>query len=63
MLKIKITVFLNYCFPPRLRFSLLKSILVAIRGALGKQTQPWMEDNLANISFNLIPYVKTYEGY
>ena len=47
----------------RLRFSLLKSILVAIRGARGKQTQPWMEDNLANISFNLIPYVKTYEGY
>ena len=47
----------------RLRFSLLKSILVAIRGARGKQTQPWMEENLANISFNLIPYVKTYEGY
>ena len=47
----------------RLRFSLLKSILVAVRGARGNRTQAWDEEDLANIDFNLIPYVKTYEGY
>ena len=47
----------------RLRFSLLKSILVAIRGARGRKLLYSEEDNLKNISFNLIPYVKTYEGY
>ncbi len=47
----------------RLRFSLLKSILVAVRGARGKRLKPWEEDNLCNISFNLVPYVKTYGGY
>ena len=47
----------------RLRFSLLKSILIAIRGARGKGSRSWQEDNLSNISFNLVPYVKTYEGY
>ncbi len=47
----------------RLRFSLLKSVLVAVRGARGKRLHPWEEDNLSNISFNIIPYVKTYEGY
>ncbi len=47
----------------RLRFSLLKSILVAVRGARGKRLKPWEEEHLHNISFNLVPYVKTYEGY
>ena len=47
----------------RLRFSLLKSILVAIRGARGKRAKPGIEDNIGNISFNLIPYAQTYEGY
>ena len=47
----------------RLRFSLLKSVLVAIRGARGKRTKPGTEECIANISFNLIPYVQTYEGY
>ncbi len=47
----------------RLRFSLLKSILVAIRGARGRKALYSEENNLNNISFNLIPYVKTYEGY
>ena len=47
----------------RLRFSLLKSILIAIRGARGKGSRSWEEDTLSNISFNLIPYVKTYDGY
>ena len=40
----------------RLRFSLLKSILVAVRGARGKRIQAWDEEDLANIDFNLIPY-------
>ncbi len=47
----------------RLRFSLLKSILVAVRGARGKKPKYWEEEKIANISFNLIPYVRTYEGY
>ncbi len=47
----------------RLRFSLLKSILVAVRGARGKRSKPWEKENLSNISFNLVPYAKTYEGY
>ena len=47
----------------RLRFSLLRSILVAVRGARGKRVRPWDEKGFANIDFNLIPYVKTYEGY
>ncbi len=46
----------------RLRFSLLKSILIAVRGARGR-TSWTREDNLSNICFNLIPYVKTYDGY
>ena len=32
-------------------------------GARGKGSRSWEEDTLSNISFNLIPYVKTYEGY
>ena len=47
----------------RLRFSLLKSILVAVRGARGKRPHYLEEDHLANVSFNLILYVKTYEVY
>ncbi len=47
----------------RLRFALLKSILVSVRGARGKRPRHTEEDNLCNISFNLIPYVPTYEGY
>ena len=47
----------------RLRFSLLKSIIIAVRGARGKTSRTWEEDNLSNISFNLIPYDKTYDGY
>ena len=47
----------------RLRFALLKSVLIAIRGARGKGSRSWEEHTLSNISFNLIPYAKTYEGY
>ena len=46
-----------------LRVSLLKSILIAIRGAREKRSRSWKEDSLSNIPFNLVPYVKTYEGY
>ena len=47
----------------RLRFSLLLSILVAVRGERGKRVRPTDEKDFANIDFNLIPYVMTYEGY
>ncbi len=47
----------------RLRFSLLKSIIIAVRGARGRTSRTWEEDNLSNISFNLIPYDRTYDGY
>ena len=47
----------------RLRFSPLKCVLIAITGAREKGSRSWEVDNLFNISFNLIPYVKTYDGY
>ena len=46
----------------RLRFSLLNSILIAVRGTKGRGTRSGKEDSIANISFNLIPYVRTNEG-
>ena len=46
----------------RLRFSPLKCVLVAIRGAREKGSRFWEEDNLSTISLNLIPNVKTYDG-
>ena len=47
----------------KLRFSLLRSILVAVRGARGRRSKPWEEQKLSDISFNLIPYANTYEGH
>jgi hypothetical protein len=47
----------------RLRFSLLKSILVSVRGARGARAQSMKEDKLSNISFNLIQYFRSNEGY
>jgi hypothetical protein len=47
----------------RLRFSLLKNILVSVRGARVARAQLMKEDKLSNISFNLIPYFGTNEGY
>ena len=47
----------------RLRFALLKSILVAVRGARGKTSLHSNENYLGNISFDLIPFVPSYEGY
>ena len=44
----------------RLRFSLLRSTLVAIRGQRGKLSSE--DNNLQGISFNLIPKEKCYEA-
>ena len=47
----------------RLRFALLKATLVAIRGVRGKpgQSTEEQEDNIEDISFNLIPVMPAYE--
>ena len=45
----------------RVRFSLLRSVLVAIRGERGKkQTSP---KSLSSTCFNLIPNAMEYEGF
>ena len=44
-----------------LRFAMLRSILVAIRGIRGKISED--ESNLHDVSFNLIPRVPCYEAY
>ena len=46
----------------RLRFALLRSTLVAIRGFRGKNSYH-SEDDLIDISFNLIPEEQCYESY
>ncbi len=43
----------------KLRFSLLKSLLVAVRGVRGRSTQ---EPYLGNIAFNLIPNMNFYDS-
>ena len=43
----------------RLRFSLLRSTLIAIRGIRGKKNN--REEDLQNVSFNLIPEGMFYE--
>ena len=45
-----------------LRFAMLKSILVALRGGKGKDLCIQMKTASSNISFSLIPFVPTYEG-
>ena len=48
----------------RLRFALLRGILVSLTGERGKpkyKSDPG-DDNLYNVSFNLIPSAKTYEA-
>ena len=42
----------------RLRFSLLRSVLIAVRGVRGKLVN---EPYLGNVTFNLIPEMKSYE--
>ena len=44
----------------RLRFSLLRSILIAIRGSRGKRI---FDQDLSNVAFNMIPHEITYESY
>ena len=43
----------------RLRFSLLRSTLVAVRGVRGKNKKP--EGNITELSFNTIPDMPSYE--
>ena len=43
----------------RLRFTLLKSTLIAIRGERGKSRKP--ESSLSELSFNTVPDVPSYE--
>ena len=43
----------------RLRFTLLKSTLIAIRGERGKSRKP--ESSLSELSFNTVPEVPSYE--
>jgi len=45
----------------KLRFALLKATLIAIRGVRGKVGAE--EDEICDISFNLIPKEQTYESY
>ena len=42
----------------RLRFSLLKSVLIAVRGIRGKVSR---EISLGHIVFNMIPIAKSYD--
>ena len=44
----------------RLRFALLKSVLIAIRGVRGKL--PRKEPMIGGVSFNLIPHKADYDG-
>ena len=46
----------------RLRFALLKATLVAVRGIRGR-VAPLVEDDIEEISFNLIPQERAYESY
>ncbi|MCP4458807.1 MAG: hypothetical protein GY816_12410 [Cytophagales bacterium] len=45
----------------RLRFSLLRGILVSLTGERGKPNSNAGDNNLYNVSFNLIPSARTYE--
>ena len=44
----------------RIRFSLLRSVLIAIRGERGKKQPP--SQPLASVSFNMIPEAVSYES-
>ena len=43
----------------KLRFSLLRSVLIAVRGVRGKHIR---EPYLGNIAFNLVPNMKFYDS-
>ena len=42
----------------RLRFALLRSVLIAVRGVRGKTIR---EPNVGHVAFNLIPYSEPYD--
>ena len=44
----------------RLRFALLKSVLVAVRGERGKKQ--WSTQPLSSVSFNMIPHARSFES-
>ena len=44
----------------KLRFALLRSFLIAVRGERGKASET-NEENLYDLSFNLIPTANSYE--
>ena len=44
----------------RVRFTLLKSTLIAIRGERGKQKKS-VSNNVSELSFNTVPYMPSYE--
>ena len=46
----------------RLRFALLKATVVAVRGIRGRRSVA-AEDDVEEISFNLIPREQAYEAY
>ena len=43
----------------RLRFTLLKSTLIAVRGERGKSRKP--TENITDLSFNMVPEMPSYE--
>ena len=45
----------------KLRFSLLRSVLVAIYGVRGKQDMKQRESCLSDLDFGLIPHEQTFE--
>ena len=45
----------------RIRFSLLRSVLISIRGVRGKDR--FATKDLSDVSYELIPSVTEYDGY
>ena len=43
----------------RIRFTLLKSTLIAIRGERGKSRK--VDNNISDVSFNMVPDMPSYE--
>ena len=45
----------------RLSMDIMRSVLVAVRGVHGKSKKAWIAP-ISNVSFNLIPEERSYEG-
>ena len=45
----------------RLRFAMLKTVLISLRGERGKPKRLNDDYDLENVSFNLIPNARSYE--